>query len=75
MTMSLAELHSSSEVIEEVAEEYVLLHLTPTELHEYEQHLLVCRRCQNAVVTVGQFVEVFRAAIRPVTVTATPHAA
>ena len=56
-------LHSSIEAIEETAEAYVLGTLPPEERRSYERHLLVCEKCQEAVETVDDFIEVFRAAI------------
>lgn len=58
-------LHESVEAIEETAEEYVLGRLSAPDERSYEQHLLLCRTCQDAVRTVDEFIEVFRAAVTP----------
>ena len=63
MTLSL--LHCSREALDEQAEAYVLGHLAAREEQAYEEHLLLCQTCRDAVETVQEFIDVFRHALTP----------
>jgi len=60
--MNWALLHSSIEATGDTAEAYVLGHLNGSECREYEEHLLVCGKCREAVDTVEEFITVLRQA-------------
>lgn len=54
--------HVSVDALEEVAEAYVMNKLNSHDLAEFEEHLLVCRKCQNAVAEADHFIHLLRAA-------------
>jgi hypothetical protein len=47
----------------EAAEAYVLQHLPVNEFESYEEHLLVCQRCQQAVAEFDLFLSAAREAL------------
>jgi len=49
--------------IEEAAEAYVLKRLSPSESASFEEHLLVCPRCQDAVDEFDLFLSAARSAL------------
>lgn len=49
--------------IEETAELYALKRMSPSESESFEQHLLVCRRCQDAVSEFDLFLAAARSAL------------
>jgi anti-sigma factor RsiW len=53
-----------SETLSEVAEAYVLAHLTPERHEEYEVHLLACSVCRQEVELVTEFIETLRLAVQ-----------
>lgn len=63
--MDFKVLHSSADIVEEVAEEFVFGRLSPTDLDSYEQHLLVCDRCRRAVEEADEFISMFRGLAPP----------
>ena len=54
--------HESPTALEEIAESYVLERMTPDETDRYEEHLLVCSSCRQAVEAVDDFVMLFHQA-------------
>lgn len=50
---------------EDILESYVLHHLPDALVAPVEEHLLICHRCQDAVVALDQFVACMRFAVRP----------
>ncbi len=63
--MDIAGCHLSVDALEEAAEAYVMDKLGAADLAEFEEHLLVCRRCQNAVADADRFIQLLRAAAAP----------
>jgi hypothetical protein len=49
---------------EEVLEEYVLHRLPETRSAHIEEHLLICRECQDTVASIDQFVTALKRAVR-----------
>lgn len=62
LRMNWERLHGSAEKLEEAAEQYVLHRMPQTELVAFEEHLLVCEQCREAVEITDEFVQVFRLA-------------
>ena len=61
--MDFRAVHQSTLDIEDAAEAYVFDRLPPADLDEYEQHLLMCEECQEAVEATEKFIRLFRAAV------------
>lgn len=61
--MDFRALHASNDALEELAEEYVFERLSPEDLDAYEQHLLICETCRDAVETAVDFIALFRSAV------------
>ena len=54
---------SEGESLSEVAESFVLGHLTPECQEEFEAHLLVCGVCQREVELITEFIDTLRLAV------------
>jgi anti-sigma factor RsiW len=63
MEHQISETWQVSETLSEVAEAYVLGHLTPECNEEYEKHLLVCGACRQEVELLAEFIETLRLAV------------
>lgn len=62
--MDFNAVHRSDEAVEDLAEEYLLGRITSQDLLDYEQHLLVCEGCREAVEQADDFIRMFRRAVK-----------
>lgn len=60
--MNFASIHASVELLDNYAEEYIFNRLSPADRVAYEEHLLVCEKCQEAVERSAEFIKLFRQA-------------
>jgi len=61
MNYSVSRACTSENDVQELAEAYVLKRLPATDLEQYEEHLLVCERCQTAIEEFDVFLSTARA--------------
>jgi hypothetical protein len=65
MRMNWEQMHASLEAIEKKAEAYLFRRMTADDVASYEEHLLLCEDCRQAVEITEQFIEIFRLAADP----------